>query len=315
MSHPLLKFLAQVGISAVALVVLMRMGSPAQAFSTLMAATPSYVLIAIAAWGVIQGMCILKWQWVNRLQGVDVPLGPLTSAYLIGMFFNTFLPSSFGGDAIRAYKLARYSGTTGRSVGSVVIDRYLALHSLLAVSAVAMLFSPDMRAAASWQVVLASLILGSLPFGLPWLLGLHPLAGWRTRWPVLRQVADSLAGTHASRRLLAIWLLAIAIQYLNALMHYFLILAIGQAVSLPYVLAFVPVMVLLSSLPISVNGLGIREGALVLFLGKVGISAPQALAVGVLSLAMLLLVGAVGAIVYWLDGARLAKAAPAPAQE
>ncbi|MNL57018.1 hypothetical protein D3C87_1805510 [compost metagenome] len=85
-------------------------------------------------------------------------------------------------------------------------------------------------------------------------------------------------------------------------MHYFLILAVGKSVPLPYVLAFVPVMVLLTGLPLSVNGVGIREGSMVFFLSKVGLGSADALAVGMLSFAMLLLVGAVGGVIHLLEG-------------
>ncbi|MNX50970.1 hypothetical protein D3C86_816150 [compost metagenome] len=239
-------------------------------------------------------LCIVKWQGVNRIQGVHIPLGPLASAYMVGMFFNTFLPSSFGGDAVRAYKLARYSGATGSSVGSVVVDRFLALHSLLVVSLVAVCFSPEMRQAISSPLLVLFLLAGSAPFAFPWVLGRPAFARWRDRFPPLREAVDTLGAPGVGARTLRVWGLAIAIQYLNAVMHFFLIRAIGEHVPLAYVLAFVPVMVLLTSLPLSVNGIGIRESSLVFFLGRVGIGSAEALAVGVLSLAMLLLAGAVG---------------------
>lgn len=312
MSKRSLKLLLQAAISVAALFILVRMGSPAQALSALMKTRLPEVLTAIAIWGVIQVLNILKWQWVNALQGVRVSFGPLSSAYLVGMFFNTFLPSSFGGDAIRAYKLARYSGATGQSVGSVIIDRFLALHSLLVVSAVAMVFSPEMRAVVSWPMLASALVAGSLPFALPGVLGWSHFGAWRDRYAWLQRTIDLLGAPGVPARVAGIWGLAVFTQYLNAVMHYFLILAIGQTIALPYVLAFVPVMVLLSSLPLSVNGLGIREGTLVLFLGKVGIGAPEALAVGVLSLAMLLIVGAVGAVVYLFEGMSTRTVRPAP---
>ncbi len=310
MSNRSLKLLLQLAVSLAALFILMRMGSPAQALSVLLMTRLPEILTAIGLWGLIQILNILKWQWVNGLQGVKVPFGPLSSAYLVGMFFNTFLPSSFGGDAVRAYKLARYSGATGLSVGSVVIDRFLALHSLLVVSAVAMAFAPEMRAVVSWQMIAVALIVGSLPFALPRFLGLPRFATWRERNAWLQRTVDLLGAPGVPGRVAVIWGLAVFTQYLNAVMHYFLILAIGKAISLTYVLAFVPVMVLLSSLPLSVNGLGIREGTLVLFLGKIGIGAPEALAVGILSLAMLLIVGALGALVYLVEGVSMRSVRP-----
>ncbi|HEY9897913.1 MAG TPA: lysylphosphatidylglycerol synthase transmembrane domain-containing protein [Pantanalinema sp.] len=291
----------QLVFSVAAIALLVRMTNPAQALSALRQANPAWTGLAIATWAFIQVLCIVKWQWVNRIQGVRIPLGPLSSAYLVGMFFNTFLPSSFGGDAVRAYKLARYSGATGSSVGSVVVDRFLALHSLLVVSLAAVLFSPDMRQAVSPSLLAAILLAGSAPFAFPWLLEKPAFSRLRDRFPLLREAVATLGAPGVGAQTLRVWGLAIAIQYLNAVMHFFLILAIGRSVPLAYVLAFVPVMVLLTSLPLSVNGIGIRESSLVFFLGRVGVGSPEALAVGVLSLAMLLLAGAVGGGVHLLE--------------
>lgn len=293
-----LGLILQLVLSVGAIMLLVRMTNPAQAVAALRQASPIWTGAAIAAWTLIQALCILKWQWVNRIQGVRIPFGPLSSAYLVGMFFNTFLPSSFGGDAVRAYKLARYSGATGSSVGSVLIDRFLALHSLLVVSALAVFFSPDMRHAVSPILLAGALVGGTMPFAFPWLLGRPEFSRLRERFPMIQDAIATLSAPGIGTQTLRVWGLAIAIQYLNAVMHFFLVLAIGKSVPLAYVLAFVPVMVLLTSLPLSVNGLGIREGSLVFFLGKVGIGSAEALAVGVLSLAMLLLAGAVGGLVH-----------------
>lgn len=309
-----LALILQLALSVGAIALLLRTTNPAQALAALQQAAPAWAGLAIACWALIQLLCIIKWQWVNRIQGVRIPLGPLSSAYLVGMFFNTFLPSSFGGDAVRAYKLARYSGATGSSVGSVVIDRFLALHSLLVVSTLAVIFSPDMRHAVSAPLLAVALLVGSAPFGLPWLLNRPAFAGLRARFPVLQEILSTLDAPGIAGQTLRVGGLAVVIQYLNAVMHYFLILAIGKSAPLAYVLAFVPVMVLLTSLPLSVNGIGIREGSLVFFLGRVGIAAPEALAVGVLSLAMLLLAGAVGGLVHLVETlsgqARSARQAP-----
>lgn len=292
----------QLVITLAAIALLMRIAHPDRAMAALLQANPMYILMAIGVWAVIQALSIIKWQWVNRLQGLRIPLAPLTNAYLVGMFFNTFLPSGFGGDAVRAYKLARYSGATASSLSSVVIDRYLALHSLVAVAAIAVFFSPELRQAVSLPVVFGALVAGSLPFALPGLLSRPMGAGLRRRFPVLDQLLAQLAAPGALGTTAGLWVLAVVIQYANALMHYVLILALGYTVSLPYVLGFIPIMVLLASLPLSVNGLGIREGSLVFFLGKVGMPGTDALAVGLLSLALLLLVGAVGGVLFALGG-------------
>lgn len=293
---------AQLLISLLAIYLVLRIGNLPKALAAAAGAHPGYLLAAVATWALSQVLGIWKWHGVNQLSGISVRGRDIASAYLVGMFFNTFLPSGFGGDAVRAYKLARLSGSGKASVASVIVDRYLALYGLVVVSAAGMLFSPELRAVVPAGLLVLALGGGALPLLAPWLLGREACRGTRERWSVLQRLVDLTAAPAAGALAVRIGALSLVIQYLQAVMHFFIILALGLTVSLPYVLAFIPLMILISSMPVSVNGLGIREGSLVFFLGRVGIAPTSALAVGMLSLGMLLLVGAVGGIVFLLEG-------------
>lgn len=295
------RVLVQLVVTVVAGVLVLRVADPALASAALARCQPGWLLAAIALWAGIQFLAILKWQSANRLQGLTASLGVTARAHLVGMFFNTFLPSSFGGDAVRAYRLAKQSGVTSGAVGSVVLDRFLSLHALLAAAGAAVLVSPALRHAVSMPMLAGVSVAGTLPFFLPALLARPPLARYVARFPGLVKVVDVLVAPGVARRTLALWILALVMQLLNALMHVWICQSLGLGVPTGYVMGFVPVMVLIGSLPVSINGLGLREGTLVYFLGRVGVAPAEALAVGFLSLLMLLLAGAVGGCIYWMD--------------
>ena len=64
-----------------------------------------------------------KWQLLLRADGIRIPLRSLVSSYLVGSFFNIFLPSNIGGDAYRIYDVAQFSKRTAHSFASVLADR------------------------------------------------------------------------------------------------------------------------------------------------------------------------------------------------
>ena len=71
----------------------------------------------------VMGVAAWKWQIILRADNVHVPLPRLVASYLVGTFFNIFLPSSIGGDAYRIYDVARDSGRSASSFSSVLADR------------------------------------------------------------------------------------------------------------------------------------------------------------------------------------------------
>jgi hypothetical protein len=91
-------------------------------------------------------------------------------------------------------------------------------------------------------------------------------------------------------------LVSLLYQFLAVVLHYVFMRALGLRVGFGYAAIFVPILSLAASMPVSINGLGVREGGYAFFLGKLGIAPSEAVSVGLLSLAMLLLSAAWGAL-------------------
>lgn len=281
--RPLARALPWLG-TAVVLALILRRVDPVETLRVLSAARPEPLVLAMLGWTIIQVASVLRWWGVERLAGDEtVRLPELARSHVVGMAANLFLPGGFGGDVARAWRRRSAERSLLRAAGGVVADRFLALHALLVVAALGILSTPALQAHLTPRQLLVLLVLGSVPFGWPW-------------WQSWRQRTDRPTGRQITATL-GLWLLSVLLQLGNALVHAWLLDALWPDIPLAWMLAIIPAMSLLASLPVSVNGLGVREGLLVLWLEPVGVPAPVALALGMLSLGLLVLVGLVGGMV------------------
>jgi uncharacterized membrane protein YbhN (UPF0104 family) len=280
------------------------MSQPGAIVGVLARADGRWVLAAAAMWLVVQLLYVWKWRLLNRAQGLHTPFGALWEVYLVGTYFNMFLPAGLGGDAVRAYRLARLSGRTGASLASVAIDRFTSLYALLLVATWALFAAP-----AEWRVLPPGLLValdvaGALAFVL-WLQGgwWRGLGDWApiARWPrvgaAIAQMAEAAVMLRRAPGPLALALvLSVAYQVLAVVLHHWLMLALGLPVGLGYAMVFVPLLTLALSVPVSLNGLGVREGGFAFFLVRLGVEPSAGVAVGLMSLGLVLTSAAWGAV-------------------
>jgi uncharacterized protein (TIRG00374 family) len=248
-------------------------GWTAAAFAVVFAA------VAISAW---------KWGLVLACRGRPLGYGRLFRHYLVGLFFNNVLPTTVGGDAVRAWEAARDTGDAPVAVGSVVAERLVA-GAALGVTAllglpfvevtprllalVAVFLAIDVALVAAFVVPrVADRVAGSvLPRG---------LAGTRSAVSETIAVVRECLG---SRPLLArLFLLSLVFQVLVAAVNACLFHAMGVPVSLARCVVYTPMIFTVTMLPISLSGLGVREAAYAYFFGGAGVSQADAVAASLL---------------------------------
>jgi uncharacterized protein (TIRG00374 family) len=271
---------------------------------TLLAARPVYLLLAVAL--ILLCNLLSAWQWSVLLAAPGsggVSLWRLLVLYLIGKFFNNFLPTSMGGDIVRAYELTRAYPQTELAVASVVMTRVTGLFGLLLTLAVSSLFYPQadgvgdslkpvLLAGCAVAVVGSAIIFSATPLKITALLG----SG------LSRRVNGFLTAIQAYRKwraaLLGGTLLSALFQVATALMHYTILLALDQHISIVYLLVFIPLINLVAMAPFSLNGLGLREGSLVMLLTQAGVATTAGLSAALLALAISLGNALLGGIFY-----------------
>jgi uncharacterized membrane protein YbhN (UPF0104 family) len=255
-------------------------------------ADPGWMALA-AAW-VAASMAISTGKWRRLLLAQEIPVswGTLWRSYWVGLFFNNFLPSSVGFDAIRVLTL-RDEGRTPGILLSVVVERLLALAGLALVGAIAVASG---RAPAGLGALFA--VGGGFAVALVALVLFPPaLPSGRSGTRILAKIRAFLSETAGEgrrlrahpRTLLSGILWGAAFQLTVIAVNYSLLRAFGASIGLLEACAAIPAVSVAAMIPLSINGFGFREGATVSLLGFYGIAHETAFAV---SLSFALLVAA-----------------------
>jgi uncharacterized membrane protein YbhN (UPF0104 family) len=277
----------------------------AQAFENL------HVELWLAAVGVLvltQVLSAYRWQLLARPLGFHLPYSHFFGFYFIGMFFNLVMPTSVGGDVVRAWYLDHGPGRRMPAFVSVLVDRGSGLLVLLALACVSVAFCPaTVPSWVPWSVwitagaaavgIAATLFLCFGPFARP-----EPGETAPTGVRRLVEAVRMLPAAYLTRPglLLATTLLSVGVQAANVILVWLIGLAVDAPVPGVYYWVAVPMVSLLTVLPLSLNGMGIREGGLVLFLAPVGASAPTAVMIAFLWFAAATCASLAGGLVYLL---------------
>ena len=257
----------------------------------------------------------VKWRILLHADGIRVPLPALVVSYLVGTFFNLFLPSNIGGDAYRVYDVARLSDRPAHAFASVFADRLTGFAALVTLGLLAALAAypllPDRRLLVPVGAAFAAILF------LLWALTQERLLRWgmaATRVDRLARLRDFFDKFMASIRVyrthpgLLGQVLGLSFLFQGTAVVCIWLMARALHIGAPLLLffAFVPLISLLEALPISVYGLGVRDAAYVLFFAQAGVQREQALAMALLYVALTL--------VYALSGGLLFVLRPRPAQ-
>jgi uncharacterized membrane protein YbhN (UPF0104 family) len=274
--------------------------------------------VALALALIVVQSLVTAYRWVVVMAGVGIRIEPAPAvlALYASLFINQGLPSYVGGDAYRIYWVYREGNPLATAVRGVLIDRVSALVALVAMMVVTLprLFArfPDRALETGIASVAAAGVVGTVVF-----LACDALPRAWSRVRVVRQLAEL---STAARRLLVTGRSALVIGPLALLLHALsaaIMYVFAADMRLPLTpldcLVLIPPVMLLSAIPISVSGWGVREGVMVGVLSMLGIAAEQALALSVLIGCVLLANGLIGALPLAFGGKRFVAARGAPA--
>jgi uncharacterized membrane protein YbhN (UPF0104 family) len=230
-------------------------------------------------------LSILRWQIVMRQFGRILGFRLTARLFFEGLFFNQALPSTVGGDGVRIYRSFRAGLPLSAAVNSVVLDRILGLTSLMLLAALAQPLFYDrvdsLPARLSFTAVFVAAVAGIVI-----LLLLVYLPAWSRRWRLMRGL---VALSHASRRAFAtpailfpVTILSVVGHLISVVVFYMLAESLELGVTFLDCLVMVPSVLLLATVPVSVAGWGVREGAMVAAFGLLGVPAGGAAAASVL---------------------------------
>lgn len=243
----------------------------------------------------------VRWRLVLGDDAPGVPF--LWRVYLVGWCFSLFLPTSVGGDAVRTVAITRRRTSLGEAVSSIAVERLLGVGALGVYLLIGCLLAPAVLSSAVglaewnrpwWQVVIAAAAAGGV-FALALRLGARNSrvqAILKDAWTVLRRFQSSPV------RMAATVGASLLVQASYILTWY--ALALGVRINVPFLalLVFVPFVSLAAMLPVTLSGLGVREGAWALLLAPLGVPVADAVGFSLLYYLCSLLLGLVGGALF-----------------
>ena len=268
----------------------------------------SYVAIVLVIYLLVQLVAAIRWTVLARPLGFETRFKNMATYYFIGMFFNLFAPSTVGGDVSRVYYLARdgennqekrWTATALHAAIAVLSDRAIGMIVLIWLAAAALAFFPGYAVPKAIRILTFALAVGFLLAGsaLPLLRRLLPENGHHTV-AKLRIVLRTYRA-HWSAILLAI-LLSLVIHLIQSWMHVLIGRSLHIEIPLSYCFILYPLVGTFAALPISFNGIGLREGGYLFLLGLIGVDVEKAVAFGLLLFLVVALDSLIGGIVFVL---------------
>ena len=254
-----------------------------------------------------QVLSTMRWRYLLQAEKIHLPFWRLTLLYFEGMFFNLMLPTAIGGDLVRGYQVSRLTERREASLASILVERLSGYAALAIIACIAIipvhahLNDPlivwlTVGSAAGMIAIIASLLsdrLQALFFRL-----LHGVGLGRFHDAVHRLYeAVQQYWTHRRTLLLALGL-SLVLQSLVITIFYLISQALNLSVPLGYFFLFVPLISVISMLPISIAGLGLREGSAVYLFTKVGLDSAGALSLSLLWFAVTALCSGLGGVVF-----------------
>ncbi|MFZ6005115.1 MAG: lysylphosphatidylglycerol synthase transmembrane domain-containing protein [Actinomycetota bacterium] len=270
------------------------------------------VWLVVAAALTLAGLVLsaLRWQRVLEVLGLHAGLRRLLSHYLACQFVSNVLPTTIGGDVLRVSRLSRETGESPKTFASVVLERLTGWLVLPVISVAGFLVNPPLQHLGTATRVALGLAFATL-IGLGILL--YAVAdqriggrfaakdGWRRFAGAVHLGLDRLRREPwAAANVL---LVGFAYQLVLVLAAVAAAQALGvRPAGLTALLAFFPAVAIAQVLPIGISGLGVREGAFVLFLGPLGVASEEAIALGLLLYLLNLGVSLLGAPAFAVGG-------------
>jgi uncharacterized protein (TIRG00374 family) len=270
--------------------------------------TASFAVYGLSAFG-----GALQWSWILKVAGITAPSREIQRLYFIGQFFNNFLPANIGGDAYKIVDLGRKEGRPHGVFCATLLDRLIGLGALTSLGVLVM------TAASVAGIPLPNSVLVLIPVMVIIVIILAFLLSRRIgtqlpglfRWLKMAKLAVQLEKITTEfglyrpkvRWLNGIFLFSLTVQLLRLATH--LLVALGLGYSLGWdqalqLLVLIPLLAISLTLPITINGIGLRESLSATLLTKASLGEGQAVAMEGVAYLVQVVFSLQGGILLWL---------------
>jgi glycosyltransferase 2 family protein len=295
-------------VSLILLYLVIRKVGLAELLASLQQADPFWIAISVLLEPLLILSSVIRWRILIQSQGYPVSLSRLNGLYLIGKFFNNFLPSNVGGDVVRGYELGSYTKDLGAGMASVLVDRFTGFVMLVVMAIASLVISG--RYGADLRISMAIIFSVICLLGVLWLAldtRLLKLVAGFEKAPLLKGVIPKLKKLQMNLRAykdrkaalvqalaasFVFMTLAIANVYASTRAFY------DEPVSFLQIAIIVPIVMVVAMIPLSLNGIGLEDWAVVLLFSWLGLPAAAGLSAVFLIRLKSILLAIVGGLIY-----------------
>lgn len=294
--------LAKIGVTVLIFAYIVHSGDFSGAWQRV--ADQNLFLVALAGFVFLLQVAIGAGRWLIILYALDARLPALDTLKLfyVSIFFNSYIPGGVGGDVVRAWLSSRGGLPAKTAITSVILDRVVALSG---VAVLVLLTAPVLLARTGVSVTMLLPIVVSIAglIGILVAVQFERLPPSLLRFPPVRLLHEFSGSLKRAflRPATTVPLITVAVlgQVALGVATYTMAVSLGMHVSLLECVVLMQPVALLANLPISVGGWGVRESAMIMLFGLVGVPASASLALSV-QLGLLLLIVALPGGLIWL---------------
>ncbi len=309
----LLVFLAKLAVTVALVAFVLSQQSLAEIKEVLENPNWGWLWAALAVYAFSAFLGAIQWAWVLKAAGIVAPNREIRRLYFIGLFFNNFLPANIGGDAYKVVDLGRRENRALGVFCSTLMDRLIGLTALTFLAVIFLAIA----AVAGFPLPMSALLMIPATFGLAALLavllsrrlsrllpGFFKRLGWVGGARQVAKMTHEFALFRPRIRWLNwIFLFSLFIQFLRMVTHLFVALGLGLALGMEQVvqlMVLVPMLALSLTLPITINGIGLRESVAAQLLVFCGLAAPQVVAMETTAFLIQVVFSLQGGLLLWL---------------
>src|ERR1700761_8706266 len=254
---------------------------------------------------------VLRWRIVSFESGAPLPLRQAMRYNVIGTFFNQTLPSSIGGDAVRLWLVARTGAGWRAATYSIFVDRAVGLIALAIIIVASLPWSYQLIGDAYGRSALALVDFAALAGGAGFLvLGVLPWPWLRKWWATHHLHACAVIANRvifSKRNEPTIAALSLLVHVLAVVIAWCVVQSISAPVAFSQTFLLIPPVMLITMLPISIAGWGVREATMGLAFGYAGLVTNEGINISLLYGAVSFVAGAIGGLVWIFSAEKAAK--------
>jgi len=278
-------------------------------------ASLGWICMAIAAIFLQILAGVLRWREISAECGAPLRTGQAMRFNLIGTFFNQTLPSSIGGDAVRLWLVARNGAGWRAATYSIFVDRAIGLIALAIIIVSSLPWSLKLISDPAGRSALLFIDLAALAGGVGFLvLGRLPWPWLKHWWGTHHLHACSVVANRvlfSAKHGPKVSVLSLLVHVLTVVIAWCVVQSISAPVAFGQIFQLLPPVMLITMLPISIAGWGVREATMGLAFGYAGLMASEGVNISLLFGAVTFIVGAFGGLV-WVFSAEKAAQGSAP---